>query len=142
MLETSIARTTAGIDDTRAQIRGLADRSEALAAQISNLEKRLFEQRKIPAWAEEKNMFQEKSSQKEPSFIREMEREKQFSERLREVEKLPHAEQARALDKLQADTAVQGLDRQAQERAAQQVAQVPDQSHSIGHGQRISRGRR
>ena len=87
-------------------------------------------------------MFPGKNSYKEPDFIREMEREKPFSERLREVEKLPHAEQARALDKLQADTAVHSLERQAQERAVKQLAQIPDQSQSVGTGQRISRGRR
>ena len=142
VLESAIARTTAGIEETRAQIRGLADRSEALAAQLSELEKRLFAQRKMPEWPDEKDMFQGKNSQKEPSFIREMELEKPFGERLREVEKLPHAEQARALDTIQADTAVQGYERQAQERAAQQTAQIPEQSQSTGTGQRISRGLR
>jgi hypothetical protein len=142
MLESAIARTTTGIEETRAQIRGLADRSEALAAQISDLEKRLFAERKAPEWAKKEDMFQEKSSHKEPWFIREMEHEKTFGERLRDVGKMPYNEQARALDKLQADTAVKGLDRQTQERAAQKAAQIPDQSQSIGHGQRISRGRR
>lgn len=142
MLESAIERTAAGIEETRAQIRGLAARSEALAAQISDLEKRLFAERKAPEWAKKEDMFQEKSSHKVPWFIREMELEKPFGERLRDVGKMPYNEQARALDKLQADTAVKGLDRQTQERAAQKAAQIPDQSQSIGHGQRISRGRR
>jgi hypothetical protein len=142
VLESAIARTNAGIDETRAQIRGLADRSEVLAAQISDLEKRLFAERKAPSWVEEKDMFQGKNSQKEPSFIREIEREKPFGERLRDAGQMPRDEQARALDKLQADAAVQGLDRQAQERAAQQAATIPEHSQSVGTGQRISRGRR
>lgn len=142
MLESAIARTTAGIDETRAQIRGLAGRSEVLAAQISELEKRLFAQRKMPEWAEEKDMYQGKNSHREPFFVREMELEKPFGERLREAGKMSGEEQARALDKIQSDTAVQSMERQAQERAAQKAAQGPDQSQSIGHGQRISRGRR
>lgn len=142
VLEAAIARTTTGIEETRAQIRGLADRSEALAAQISDLEKRLFAERKAPEWAKKEDMFQEKNSQREPGFVREMELEKPFGERLREAGKMSGEEQARALDKIQSDTAVQSMERQAQERAAQKAAQVPDQSQSIGHGQRISRGRR
>lgn len=142
VLESAIARTTTGIEETRAKIRGMSERSEALAAQLSELEKRLFAQQKTPEWAKKEKMFQEKNSQKEPSFIREMELEKTFGERLREVEKLPHAEQARALDTIQADTDVQGLERQAQERAAQHAVQIPEPSQSVGTGQRISRGRR
>jgi hypothetical protein len=142
VLESAIARTTTGIEETRAQIRGLADRSEALAAQISDLEKKLFAKQKAPEWAKKENMSQGKSSQKEPGFMREMEREKPFGERLRELEKMPHAEQARALDKIQADTAVQTMQRQAQERATIQRSQIPENSQSVGGGQRISRGRR
>jgi conjugative relaxase-like TrwC/TraI family protein len=142
VLESAIARTNAGIDETRAQIRGLADRSEVLAAQISDLEKRLFAERKAPSWAEEKDMFQGKSSQKEPLFIREMELEKPFGERLRETGKMPTEEQARALDRLQTDTALQSMERQAQERATMQAAKIPEHSQSTGHAQRISRGRR
>jgi hypothetical protein len=142
MLETAIARTTTGIEETRAQIRGLADRSEALSAQLSDLEKRLFAQRKMPEWAEEKDMFQGKNSQREPSFMREMAREKPFGERLREVGKMPHGEQASALDRLQVDTAVHSLERQAKERAAHQATTIAEHAQSVGTGQRISRGRR
>lgn len=142
VLEAAIARTTAGIEETRAQIRALSDRSEALAAQITELEKRLFAEREAPEWAKKEDMSQEKSSHKEPWFIREMELEKPFGERLREVGKMSREEQARALDKLQADSAVHSLERQAQARAAQQVAQLPEHSQSLGTGQRISRGRR
>lgn len=142
MLESALARTTAGIEETRAQIRALSDRSEALAAQLSDLEKSLFAQQKTPEWAKKEGMFQGKNSQREPDFVREMAREKPFGERLREVEKMPHDEQARALDRLQADTSVQAMERQTQERAAQQTAQIPENSQSVGTGQRISRGRR
>jgi hypothetical protein len=142
VLESAIERTATGIEETRAQIRGLADRSASLAAQLSELEKRLFAQRKTPEWAKKEDMFQEKNSTKEPDFMREMELEKTFGERLREVGKMPHGEQARALDKIQSDTAVQSMERQAQERATIQSAQIPEHSQSLGTGQKISRGRR
>ena len=54
MLETAVARTRAGVEETGAQIRALSHRSEALAAQVSDLEKRLFAQQKAPAWARRK----------------------------------------------------------------------------------------
>lgn len=142
MLEAAVARTLAGVEETNAQIRALVDRSEALAAQVSDLERRLFTQQKAHAWAEPETLSEANIAGKEPAFMRELEREKTFSERLREVEKLPLEEQAWALDRIQADTAMESFNHQAETRAAERAAQqFNEQSPQVSMGRRMSRGR-
>lgn len=130
MLGAAVTQTMQAIEETRAQIRGLATRSEGLSAQLAELEKRLFAQQKTPAWANDNVILEEVNTQHVPQLL--LENEKTFSEQLRNVAALEKDKQAQAIDKLLADNAVKTLEREAQK------AQEP--AKTVGTP-RVSRGR-